>query len=104
MMLLAAGPVKPKEQASIGGVVVMAETNTPVAHAIVRLTRVPDENPTSTRDSKPFSLNWGHTAKTDHKGRFVFDKMQPGNYRIDVNQTSGFVISTNHPNRCAGLQ
>jgi hypothetical protein len=43
LMFLALGPVNPKA-ASIGGVVVIAETNTPVVHATVRLIPVLDEN------------------------------------------------------------
>src|SRR6185436_10204702 len=97
LMLLAAGPVNPKAPASLGGVVVMAETNTPVIHAAVRLTRFPEENSDSTPDGRPQRENWPHVAKADKNGRFVFDKIPPGNYRIDVNRTSSFVLISDGP-------
>jgi hypothetical protein len=97
-MLVVAAPVSPKESASIGGVVVIAETNAPAVHAIVSLSRFSDENPTT--DRKPPNEDWPLSAKrekTDKEGRFVFDKVQPGNYRLDVNRSSNIVLISDEP-------
>ena len=87
MVLLGAGPADSKAPASISGVVVIAETNIPAAHAIVRLIRFPNENSPSTPNGKPLREDWAHAVKSDKQGKFVFDKVPPGNYRIDVNRT-----------------
>jgi len=94
MMLLAAGPVNPKAPASIGGTVVMRETGTPAAQAVVTLFRPAEENAPNP-DKKPLRQDWPSSAKTDKNGRFVFDKVPPGNYRVTVNRTSKFVLVTN---------
>src|SRR5688572_22127121 len=91
LMFLAIGPVNPKA-ASIGGVVVIAETNTPVVHATVRLIPLLDENTPALR------MGRAHQEKTDKTGRFVFDEVQPGNYHVEVvDRTSRFVLISDKP-------
>jgi len=68
-MLFAAEPGNPKEPASIGGVVVMAETNVPVAHALVRLLPFSEETSLAV---KPRIESWQKPVKADKNGRFVF--------------------------------
>jgi Carboxypeptidase regulatory-like domain len=88
-LMFLAPPLNPKA-ASIGGVVVIVETNTPVAHATVRLIPVLDDNSFSLRNDR-------HQEETDKAGRFVFDEVQPGNYHVVVDRTSRFVLISDNP-------
>ena len=96
MMLLGAEPGNPTAPASVGGVVVMAETNVPVEHAVVRLLPISEESPFPLKSSRIES--WQKPVKADKNGRFVFAKVPPGAYRIVVNRTTSFVSGPLHEN------
>src|SRR2546425_4012555 len=77
LVLLAQGPASPPAApAGVEGLVVKAGTGEPVTGANVEL----------------FGRGAGvHTATTAQDGRFVFENVAPGTYRLAATKTGGFV-------------
>ena len=71
----------------IAGRVTVDGANTPVAGA--RVVLLPDIRPTGPRGMPPRPMGMPPEALTDQDGRFVFAKVAPGGYRMQV-QKSGF--------------
>ena len=93
--LLSQGPATPQSPAIVEGTVVRFGTGEPVSGAQVQLFRVQsprppgpagaDRPPLDLDDLKPYS------AATAQDGRFVFDNVKPGKYRLVALRSGGFV-------------
>lgn len=76
-------PAAAPQGGAIAGRILDAETRAPIAGAEVTLLPIPP------RRSAPFLPDQLRTVLTDHSGRYEFDNLDPGRYRISV-QKAGF--------------
>src|SRR5205085_11741670 len=89
VLLLAGNPADAKPAPlSLHGIVVMAETNTPVGSAVVNLRVSFDALAISSVRPRTVLVNL--STKTDQNGVFAFSKVPPGDYRIDVRREPGY--------------
>ena len=107
--LLAQGPAIPQSPAIVEGTVVRSGTGQPVSGARVQLFRVgrralpgllagPDRPTLDLDELKPYS------AMTAQDGRFIFDNVKPGEYRLVALRSGGYVpaSSVNAPPPVSG--
>src|SRR5262249_31894866 len=76
-------------QASVEGVVIKLGTGEPIANASVQLNledgQQPEDRPVRPRPREDFH----HNAKSDANGRFIFENVVPGNYRLIATYDNG---------------
>src|SRR6478672_986486 len=81
-------------RASVEGVVIKMGTGEPLANANVQLNledaQQPEERPG--RPPRPLE-DFHHNAKSDANGRFTFENVAPGNYRLIATYDGGYVPS-----------
>src|SRR5215471_16596998 len=88
MALLALVVQEPR--ASIEGVVIKMGTGDPLPNASIQLNLEggqPEDRPARPRPREDFH----HTAKSDANGRFLFEDVAPGNYRLIATYDGGYV-------------
>src|SRR5689334_20663737 len=78
-------------RASVEGVVIKMGTGEPLAGANIQLNledaQQPEDRPVRPRPREDFH----HNAKSDANGRFVFENVAPGNYRLIATYDGGYV-------------
>src|SRR5262245_34518464 len=79
---------QPQQPASIEGIVVKLGTGEPLADASVQLNlEIPEER----RFEIPQRQQPRRQARTDSNGRFIFDNVVPGEYRLIATYDGGYV-------------
>src|SRR5215831_4288843 len=76
--------------ASIEGVVVKLGSGEPLANAGVQLNLEDGRTPERPGPPRP-PLEFHHTTKSDRDGRFIFENVTPGTYRLIATYDGGFV-------------
>src|SRR5947207_7259743 len=86
-------------QASVEGVVIRLGTGEPLANASVQLNledgQQPEERPARPRPREDFH----HNVKSDANGRFIFENIAPGNYRLIATYDSGGYVPAEYGQR-----
>ena len=95
-LLLAQSTASTQTTGRVAGRIVADGTNAPVAGArVMMMPSAPPRPMTGRGRGGPFGPGWRPLqAQTDEDGRFVFDKVEPGSYRLDIQKT-GFAPAGN---------
>jgi protocatechuate 3,4-dioxygenase beta subunit len=86
-------PAPPQPPASIEGIVIKLGSGEPLADAKVQLDLMDREERTSgpTRPLVSPPENFHRTARSDRNGRFIFQNVVPGDYRLIATRDGGYV-------------